>query len=242
MQVFPDTDVYVISYLPGCYGSFLSLLVLEFLGNKTNIDFSTHGNAHAALPLFNQSNQGTFSENNFMDVDPFDQTKPVLIREHTAIDYQSLFVKYPKAKNLIVQLNPDDVLLMKTNFYFKAKVDSFHLEPHLRKEWEEDSAKFFNGAKSPHESTVTGDMVRNYLNQFIGNDVLHPFRSTSELPSNPNIFSIKFDDVIKNRPHVLNTISKMTGMPIPITVYHTYDKYIQSQRPIWNFIGLQQEW
>ena len=241
MQVFPDTDVYVISYLPGCYGSFLSLLIAEFLGIKADVDFSAHGNAHAAFPLFNQSIKGTFDENNFMNVDPIDPMKPVFISEHSSIDYQSLFIKYPRAKNLVVQIKPDDMVLMGANFYFKCKVDSFHTQTHLHSEWEQDADEIFGGAKSPFDPTVTDEMILNYIGRYKGRTVWHPFKHTSNLPSHSNIFSIGFDDVIKNRPHVLHTISRMTGMPTPISVYHTYDKYIQSQRPIWNFIGWEQK-
>lgn len=248
MKIFPETEAYAISYIPGTAGSFLCMLVAEFSNILEKSDFSKNGNAHVTRVGSNQVNDDDFDTqllapgqlfSRFLETIPKDTSQPIILAEHYPIDAELFFKKYPKGKILYIQIDPiQDRLLIETNFYFKVQVDSYHEIPFWHQLWEQESPIYFNGAKDPFDPNITDEMIVSLIQHRVEKNkdtTMYPFRVT-DVVDIPNVLTCSFNDILTDRNKILNIISKLTNRPIPNTAYEIYDKYLEAQKPINDFI------
>jgi hypothetical protein len=247
MKIFPLTEAYAVSYLPGTCGSFLCMLIAEFTGSLDQVEFSKNGNAHVTRDGINQSVDLEFDKSTlkdgqlfarFLETNPEDPSIPIILTEHYLIDHGMYFTKYPKGKIVYIQIDPvQDRQLVEANFYFKVQVDSYYDIPYWHSLWEEEAPKYFNGAKNPFDSSITSDMIKKLISDRSKKHTTeYPFNSNDKIDI-PNVSSIQFSDLLHDKQKTLEFVSKITEREIPTSVHEIYDAYIDAQKPIWNFIG-----
>lgn len=246
MKIFPLTEAYAVSYLPGTCGSFLCMLIAEFTNTLSHVGFSKNGNAHVTRDGTNQEIDLEFDKSTltdgqlfsrFLETNPEDPSIPIILTEHYLMDHALYLTKYPKGKVLYVQIDPErDRLLIEANFYFKVQVDSYHEIPFWHELWEKEAPVYFNGAKDPFDPIITPNMIKKLIADRAKNHATgYPF-NVGDVIDISNVSVISFNDVLSNRQKTLEMISTLTERPIPDSIYKIYNDYIEAQKSIWDFI------
>jgi hypothetical protein len=248
MKIFPDTEAYTVSYLPGTSGSFICMLIAEFTNTLNQVEFSKNGNAHVTRNGTNQVLDLNFDKttlkdgqlfSRFLETNPENPELPIILTEHYVIDHDLFFEKYPKGKVLYIQIDPmKDRLLIEANFYFKVQVDSYHEIPYWHQLWQQESPTYFNGAKDPFDPSITSDMIQKLIMDRANKHQQvtdYPFK-IGDMVDITNVTLIQFSDILSSKQTTLETISNLTNRPIPISAYAIYDQYIEAQKSIWDFV------
>ena len=241
-EVATYNHIYIIVYAPGAAGSFIAALMTTFYGNSSSASFSKYGNSHAAADFKNNIVRfRPYDEDKFgMRTRPFNPSKPHIVLDHGTIDFVELRAKYPNAKIIIIQYTPEDVLLIQANFYFKWQTDAFGMDPNTLEIWKILSSRFFNNAPTPHDESITKEMIMAYLESHASPNIIHiiqPKYKSGTRFADPNFFYLEFNDIMCDRDKTLSAVSEMTGLPTNPDAEKFYDDYIAAQKPIWDFLG-----
>ena len=241
MNYYPDAEVYLITWLGGSCGAFLTSLVYEFVfDTKEPKIFSKHGNAHANLKRTNWrplSDQIGYSPNVvkiYECVVPKDPAKPTIFYDHLTPDWNKLFAIYPKCKNIIISVSPEDQWLVSRNLFLKYNVDC-HVpgKEDSEKNWTERK----NNSKVLREFASPDDIPSELITKMFSpcTDIgryEYPFADDSVIPEEyaDRVFHIKMNDLLNNKAAVLNTLSEITSRPITDELNTMYDQYLEKQQ------------
>jgi len=203
-SVFIDTDFYMVSYMNGTSGSFISSLICDFLYGVDNTKFTEEGEAHNRLTRcwYNLKINGNKQREFFLInsyppyeiVMPLHPLNPLVVNTHWFPDFEKLFSIYPKAKPIIITYNVADIPRIKGNFYFK----------HL--------AKFGTN----HDSIINFPL-------FI------EFKDDYNIVSPKPYYTIAMHDILYNKDKTLNLLSEITNRPITDEIKNIYNEYLKKQ-------------
>lgn len=247
MNIFPHTPVYVVTFWPGASGSFLASLIASMIGYESTSKFSKHGNIHKTggvclnsksvgikLSDFDYLNHNFDYPPSILCTEPNDPTKPLIIREHQA-HHDILFEKYPLAKNIIIQYEKSERLVVELNAFYKIYIDDWDANEDHKKHWYETSKLSFNGIKNPKD--VPEDMLMKQLKIQAENRPPYPFEFGDFISNDPRIFTINLKEIYSNYRKTLNTLSTMTGRRTNRQTAKLYIDYIDRQQTLWNKVN-----
>jgi hypothetical protein len=248
MKFFPTTEAYAVSYVAGASGTFIMVLMANFLNILDNPVFSKHGHVHDSEMDWNQAVNESFDPallkdgqifSRFLETNPSNPETPILLSEHYPIDYDLFFEKYPKGKVLYIQVDPiKDRMILEANFYFKVQVDCYHSIPYWHTLWNSEKDMYFNGANTPHDSSITNEMIVRLLKDraIMNNKRTSSPLNLGDIVDMPNVLTYSFNDILTNKEKTLDMISRLTNRPIPSSAHKIYDDYLKAQYLINNFL------
>jgi len=227
------TKLYIVNYLGGACGAFLTSIIGDFLYGVTPKTISSFGNSHNNLDLkkfnYSSSNYVMNQDKIYNCIDVIDPTKDVLTCDHIPVDWPDFFQKYPNGTNIILTITLADVPRLWGNFFYKARAEYY--DPNNSQwwdEWKNRHQPLFSEIDDPR------DMPLDIAEKFLRNDtyLISPFYDNNAvIPTEyaDKVFHIKMTDIIHNRDLVLDQISHITKKEIPQGVIENYDKYLEAQ-------------
>jgi hypothetical protein len=244
MNVFPNTETYLVTWLGGSCGAFITSLVYQFVVSPIDdFTFSKFGHAHGVAldkcvgnwKNINSVRYADFYEEKvsvFSSVDPLISSRPLILYDHLVPNLDELFTKYPLCKNIVIEMDKRTVNRVQGNLFFKTIVQEF---PKSLKVWEDLQRKYpsyFKEYADPKDVPV--ELSERYIREW-GSRWPFPnvefFMADYAIPEQykNNLFHINVYDIIHNRDLVLETISKITNKPILPNIIQYYDAYLAKQ-------------
>jgi hypothetical protein len=243
MNIFPSTETYLITWLGGSCGAFITSLVYQFVVKPVDdFAFSKFGHAHGialdeCIKNWNRIIPVVHSDlykekiSVFSSVDPICPSQPLILYDHLIPNLDELFTKYPLCKNIVIEMDKRTVNRVQGNLFFKTLVQEF---PKSVEVWKnlQNKHPYFKDYTDPKDVPI--ELSERYIREwgsrwpfpniefFMADYVIH------EQYKN-NLFHINVYDIIHNRDLVLETISKITNKPILPNIVKYYDAYLAKQ-------------
>lgn len=233
--VFPNTEAYLINYLGGSSGAFISTIVYYFLNPKFNksINISELGNAHYNLQLIKNTWHYTSDfDKNFDEIYkkivPKSANKPFILFDHIVPDLTYFFSKFPKGK--IIKINVEEKMFprLEGNLFYKRLFNN-------------DSVQQWNDYKLKHDffqefdsiTTVPLSLIKTHLDGLVEDRKVNldsdNYFSSSFNKEYKEIYDIEFYDVLYNKNKVLTLLSNTLNRPITAFIEQQYDIYLNKQ-------------
>ena len=143
-------ELYLVSYLSGCSGTFLQDILIQFVHDRCNesVNHVDKINAHNSnLITYNRSFGWKNKENPFLcyrnnngldnhdpDQSLIDQivpyySNPIVVSDHHLFEWDRLYQNFPNAKNILIQLDYKSYYRRETNIYYKICLEAFKADP-----------------------------------------------------------------------------------------------------------------
>jgi hypothetical protein len=237
---YPNTEVYLITWVGGAGGAFLTSLFTKFVHGvplAEELKLSNYGNAHDNLTKINWEMRypndiyALNHNHSYKHIIPKDPTVPLIFYEHWCPSYDELFYIYPKAKHVIITLEHEDHFLVHVNLFFK-----FTLQ-YAREGWDNIKA---NHPEIPElellekPEDITPELLEK-LYYWPTWKPAYPFYNGADIPVSPRdaqLVRISYLDMLSNKDKVLSIISNCTERSIPQDAGIIYDKYIEKQKDL----------
>ena len=230
---FPETPAYLINWLGGSSGAFISLLLYNLIHKpEVSIETSVNGNAHVNQQAITKnyliSDNGTYS---YERINPDDEYSPLILVEHDIPDLDFYFSKFPNGNVVIIQVDRKMIPRLRGNLYFKniCEVDYTQSSDIGWDKIRQDNVML---SEYTNPNDVPLELVKDYITTgALMHDIPHFYSSQYSPPVQykDNIYTIRFYDIIHNPNKVLHTLSIMTKKPISNFVVQEYYKYLQKQ-------------
>ena len=249
MNVFPNTETYLVTWMGGSCGAFITSLVYQLVMNEPvlvdDFVFSKFGHAHGAsldkcVRYWNNIGSVRYAELYkekipvFLAVDPLISSYPLILYDHVVPDLDELFTKYPLCKNIVIEIDKRTSNRVQGNLFFKTMVQEF---PGSLESWKklQQEHSYLNKYDDPNDVPI--EVSKRYIKQFGSNWPLMNaefFTSSYNIPEQykENVFHINVYDIIHNRDLVLESISKITNKPILPSIIQYYDAYLAKQEEL----------
>lgn len=236
---FPDTPTYGVTWMGGSCGAFITSLVYQFLNvSLSKYQFSKYGNAHSVALDDCERNwrsvDGKLYEQTepiYKIINPLFKSRPLILFGHLIPDFDGLFYKYPRCKQIIVTVDNRMVERMNGNFFFKTVCETF---PGSIPQWEiiKNTHPYLAEYEDPR--TLPIDVAREYIincshqwplqgAEFFTDEYLIPDEYVSK------VIRIKLYDLIHNQNVVLETLSAATESEIRPDIIKYYQSYLDTQ-------------
>lgn len=237
---FPDTETYLINWLAGGCGAFITMLVYNIVypNMEIKISPSKYGHAHTnqqvipnTLYIYNENFVQDDYSHSYKTVDPISPIKPLILYDHVVPDLDILFDRYTKAKNIVIRVSDKMIPLLHGNVFYKTTMDFDYT---LRKNtyWEQlkRNYTFLKDYDTPYNAPpeVIEKIIRNISDGY----VVEEYYSDRYIPPkeySDRMYFIDFYDIIFNKTKVLNQLSEITNRPISEFVNEQYDIYLKTQ-------------
>ena len=240
-NTFPDSEVYLINWLGGTSGAFISAIVDQFINDSVDeIVFSRNGNVHdyTGDRNFNlkinptwrirDDSSDTHSYKKFV---PEDSTKPSIMIDHNIPAYEDLFEVFPKCKIILITRSTQMSPRLSGNMFFKNTCDGF---PVTKNYWEGIRLLHTSVAEFEDPNDVPIEIAEEFIKEistpisssnrnFFDEDYIHPEEYKD------NIVQVSFYDIIHNSTNVLQQLSDATNKPITPEIELFYEKYLEAQ-------------
>ena len=249
MNVFPNTETYLVTYMGGSCGTFITSLVYQFVMNEpvTGFAFSKFGNAHeiSSINDYGKNWKNINASVNYADllnkkvsrfsaVNPLISSQPLILYDHVVPNLDELFTKYPLCKNIVIEIDKRTSNRVQGNLFFKTLVENF---PKSLERWKkiQQEHSYLNEYDDPNDLPI--ELSERYIKQFSSHWPLPNtafFTSSYNIPEQykENIFYINVYDIIHNRDMVLETLSKITNKPILTSIIEYYNAYLAKQEEL----------
>lgn len=239
------SGVYLVNWLGGTSGAFITALLSQFIDatlNEADIIFSQHGDSHSLADRAYTKNiriipgpDDRSGIHTYKYIRPQNETKPLVMIDHSEPDYSELFDIFPNCKNIVVSVSDDMELRRHGNMFFKNTCQGY---PGNKIYWDNQRTSHMcvSGYENPND--VPNDVAETYIREvskvpykvtdFFGNNYAVPEKYKN------NITRIKFYDVIHRPDLVLEQLSKVTNMPVLPEHVNFYQKYLNKQTELVN--------
>lgn len=244
LNVFPNTETYIINWPAGASGSFIASLVAHFVHDDFNSVVSDNGNSHSGKDQIVNNwyiYPDIFARSYTIDqthlyIAPRDDTKPFILFDHVIPEWDQLSYQYPKFKNIRVTITPNEVIRMFGNLFFKQFVEEYKPNDPTHERWL--NVKQFHPylAKFDRPDEVDEENIKRYLEDCANYHIPEQWTEDCILPEQykDKITLVKFYDVIYNKDKVLETISDITEKPITDKIEDFYQAYLEKQQKLVN--------
>ena len=240
---FPSTETFLINWLGGTCGAFISMLTYNILfpNCKIKISPSKYGNAHTnqqIITLLYRFNNETFINDNYTHpyeiVDPKFPNSPLVLFDHAIPKLNIFFNKFPVGKIIVIRFDKRMVPLLHGNLFFK---NTLELELTDNGHWNrlKKQNDYLSEYDLPHD--IPPETIEYMLKEFSKNYNIENYYSEQYIP--PKEYSdrfcfVNFYDIIFNKSKVLNQLSEITNRPITDFVSNQYDIYLEKQHELIN--------
>lgn len=232
--IFPVVEAYLITYMAGASGAFLSLILYNLIHKqKINSVLSNNGHAHNSQKVMYTTYIPLRPLPNFEHVYRYTIPKnihePIIFFDHAIPDLDYFFKKYPRGK--IINILVDEKMLPRIlgNFYYKNTC-----------EWGDDSKILWNKLKETdifqsfdNPNNVPSDLVELYIKKELNHIPIPHYYSTEYTPPEKlkdRFLLIDYYDLIYNKDKVLTSMSQFTGRPVTEFIENEYDLYLEKQK------------
>ena len=253
VKTYPNTKAYCIIFHPGASGHFIKTLIYSFYyPNQIDFDYKD-GNAHYDIPIDIENKVERLGHHNlerliahdrsknainrhkylhlafkklyqpFDLAEPINHDKPILFTTHAPINFNTYKIMYPNSKIITITNTAEENRILRGNFFYKFICRTYHSSLESKEMWDKFREKYNLGNIEPNEATV--EQIDPYINA-VQKKVVNFFELFKQ---HKDIYEIKFTDIIKNKYIVLETISKITELPISENTQKLYDKYVEAQ-------------
>ena len=253
VKTYPNTKAYCIIFHPGSSGNFIKTLIYSFYyPNQINFDYKD-GNAHYEVSIDVENkierlghhnlekliaqdrSKNAINRHKYLNLafkklyqpydlsEPINSDKPVLFTTHALINFDNYKAMYPKGKIIIITNTSEENKILRGNFFYKFLSRTYHISLESKTDWDKCREKYNFGNIEPSEATV--EQVGKYIDS-APKKVVNFFELLSQ---HKDTYEIKFIDIVKNKNTVLETISKITELPILENTHKLYDKYVEAQ-------------
>lgn len=233
-KTFPDTECYLINWLGGSGGGFLTCIVYSLLYDQPfDIDLTEYGRAHNNISKMDcnwESTSRTSYFNNLHNVpiyeiiEPKDTGNVTLLYDHQEPDLERLFFIYPRCKVISITLDKDLRPIVYGNLFLKG-----------------DNQDLFKQAK-----VVKPELFRTYSIPYdVPTDIFESFMTEAStcisLPDIYNhdiqvedkyknkVFKIYYKDFLNKPKYILSLLNDITGRTVNDDFMGIYESYIQKQ-------------
>lgn len=230
MNVFPDTEVYCISWPGGSCGAFVSMCIYNLVVKEVEIQLSVNGHAH--------NNQVVLYDNYEYSgdptlVDPKDINTPLILVDHNELNIDLIFTKFPKCKIIYTTVEQIMIPRLIGNLFFKnlCEFQGLREDP----DWEKLKINNPYMKEYTHPKHVPLELVKRYILSAAADHLLPKYSLSSYTPPHEhaeNIFFINFYDIIHNITKVLKQLSFITQKPITQFLVDQANKYVQKQEEL----------
>ena len=236
----PNTKAYLVNWLGGSCGAFVTTLLQTFVNNKIRINtVSEHGNAHDNLKPVNQNwdtnSSGTYFTNLHFNKDPIhdyivpkNPNSTIILYDHVIPNWDRLFTTFPKCKNLIVTIEDDDAELVSGNLFVKNTAQYF---PVSIATWVDIKNNHLCMKSYDNPNDVSVDDLKTFIQDCAGGYKVEPYYSgLMDYPE--QVFTVKMKDIYSNPNEVLSMISEITEEPIEANYIEWYNEYLTKQQEL----------
>lgn len=234
-----QNETYLISFLGYTSGHFIKAMVRQFIEGDPNeiLIFPSDGTAHRVTGFSNNIPNNRIRVNNlFCHVSPefnivdhnlhdyikIFNNEPFIWQEHTPPNWQTLFEKFPNAKNIIIQSSEKSLLRLLANIHYKQL---------QLPEYQTKLLETFSDFNSIDHEYYVKNIYKNYSNQ--SNEIYkYPYHVNDVIPIeySDKIYRLDLYDIIHNQDKVLNLLSIVTGKPCLPNFIVNYNSYLDSQK------------
>jgi hypothetical protein len=234
------TDVYLVNWMGGTSGAFVSALLNQFIHEPLpheEITFSEYGDSHGVSDRY-QTNIKIIEGIEhiphvrpiYKSIVPLDSNKPFVMLDHAEPDYDDLFSLYPTCKNIVITISDNMLYRARGNMLFKNRCQAYRHDP---ASWHEHHKEidWLKSVEDPNNMDLeTAEIyIKNHgINLYAGNAFYHTDSIVPEKYKS-NIFKISFYNVIHQSDIVLQQLSEITGRPILDGHVNFYKKYLEKQ-------------
>lgn len=253
VKIYPNTPAYCIIFHPGASGNFVKTLLYSFYYPK-QIDFDYRdGNAHYDIPIDIENKVEKLGHHNLEKLiahdrsknainrykylnlvlkklyqpydlaEPINHDKPVVFTTHGPINFNTYKTMYPNGKIIIITNTSEENRILRGNFFYKFICRTYHSSLESKEMWDKFREKYNFGNIEPNEATA--EQVDQHIDS-VQKKVINFFELFKQ---HKDTYEIKFTDIIKNKQIVLETISKITELPISENTHKLHDRYIEAQ-------------
>ena len=240
---FPSTETFLINWLGGTCGAFISMLTYNILfpNCKIKISPSKYGNAHTnqqIITLLYRFNNETFINDNYTHpyeiVDPKFPNSPLVLFDHAIPKLNIFFNKFPVGKIIVIRFDKRMVPLLHGNLFFK---NTLELELTDNGHWNrlKKQNDYLSEYDLPHD--IPPETIEYMLKEFSKNYNIENYYSEQYIPPieySDRFCFVNFYDIIFNKSKVLNQLSEITNRPITDFVSNQYDIYLEKQHELIN--------
>lgn len=170
----------------------------------------------------------------YMRSEPKNSNQPLLLQDHKQPNHRLLFMKFPKAKNLIIQHDVEVKHILTANMFYKFCCDGYNKKyEKALNYWEKDKSKNFLGAKTPFD--VPQEVLMRYFKSAspIALSGAPPYQKDSVITTDPifngQVYTLYYGDLLFNKQKTFGVIEEMTEKPVNANTIQCYSKYIQAQ-------------
>lgn len=230
VDCFPTTNTYLICWLTGTNGGFITSLVGMFLNKINKIHIGEYGSAHWNLNIerfnWNRIKRNVYLKQHLNKTPVYEFITPDNIRldlilfQHLEVDFDKLFSIYPKCKVIIIKVDEKDVEIVVTNYMKKFVLEGSKLSDHGYKRYI-DLLKSYN-LKDFDLDFLIKENTKNFK--------LPNFYNSKNEVIRDNVYTINFSDITSNPDKVLGQLSQITSKPITNSIKENYTNYINLQQ------------
>lgn len=248
MNVFPNTDAYLIIGDPGVGTVFIKNLVANFYYN-IDLVISERGDTHGTSfhenisKLSGRIASDTHNMDKELIYEPEDESLPFIIRSHNQhFNLMPWLKKFPKGKVIVIKTHPKYFKRMVLNIFVKNFIASLDMtninngaaQQQLRWAAFVKEFPFLKGKTKESEISLKEYKImlqnREQLYQEKKRHFRFPHNSYFGIQLKSNqILNLFYDDILNNMDKVLNDLSLFTGKPITKNAHENYQNYLQAQ-------------
>lgn len=231
--------VYLINFLGGSSGAFLTSLVCQIVDkpiDDQDIIFGSNGDSHDLSDLHtgNSSIQG--GQYDMTDIPqyivkrPKDPNRPLVMLDHCIPVYDDLYSIFPECKNIVITVPKSMYIRLCGNMFFKNTISGY---PGNIKFWQEQLRllPYLNNIENPIDVPldVAQKYITDYAKGFKTGDFYSPEFITDE-KYKKHVCRINFYALIHNPDIVLDQLSNITEKPILPEHINFYTRYLEKQQ------------
>jgi len=223
-----NTPFYLINYMGGMSGAFLTSIVHNLFYTPKNLEVSESGNAHHSLDRYdtNWDRNSTLGYNiNVTKIydylRPIDNSKPLIACDHGKPDFDRLFSIYPNAKVLTItcdlnEMNPVYILMRMLKF----EGNMFYNE-HMKGSFTDRPANY---------TDLTPEQCEIFFSK---SHTVKPddYFNNKNIPSeySDKIYFIEWEDILFKQNKLLTQLENITGQKRNDQIIIDYQNYQNAQ-------------
>lgn len=240
---FPTTETFLIDWLGGTCGAFITMLMYNILFPEHEVEISPtyNGAAHTnqniianRLHKFNKLFDKTDWGHSYKFVDPIFPSKPLILYDHEVPNLDEFFDKFPIGKIIVIRISNKMIPLLIGNFFYKTVMD-FDYTSNKNSFWENMRNKDSSLKEYDNPNNLPDELLGQILKQQAKNYKIENYYSEQYIPPeeySDRIYFIDFYDIIFNKTKVLSQLSDITNRPITDFVNDQYDIYLAKQKEL----------